>query len=141
MAISELPSPARLRERLSAFDDRWELLRLVAALNYQNDVPPSTIAAMYGVSERTVYNWLERFRERPLEAAVADRSRPGRPPALPTDQRDELEAALSGSPSEQGYGTDAWTAPLVRRFVSDRFDVEYSERHAARLLDRYGAEE
>lgn len=138
MPDAELPSPARLRERLAAFDDRRALLRVVAALNYQHGVEPAAIASMYGVSERTVYNWLERFRERPLEAAVADRPRPGRPPALSADRRERLEAALSEPPSDHGYEADEWTAPLVRRFVCDRWDVDYSERHAARLLDRYG---
>lgn len=139
MTADEFPSADRLRERLAAFEDRTSLLRVVAALNYRHGVEPARIAAMYGVSERTVYNWVDRFAERPLEEAVHDRPRPGRPPALTPDQRESLAAAVSDAPAGCGYDADEWTAALLRRHVRERFGVDYSERHAARLLDRLRA--
>lgn len=140
MTDGSRPSPARLRERLEDFDELREMLRIVAVLNYEHGVSPERIATMYGISERTVYNWLRRFEERPLERAVSDRARPGRPPALSAPQRARLAEAVSSPPAESGLDADDWTGPVLRRFVRDRFDVAYSERHAARLLDRLGAD-
>lgn len=108
--------------------------RLLAAIAYKRGVTQTELAAWYGVQRRTIYNWLKRLEDEPLAEAVTDEHRPGRPPKLTDDQQETLRAALREPPTESGYEEASWTAALVRQYVDDAFDVEYSLPSCRRRL-------
>lgn len=130
-------------ELLVAFDaasDAKAAKRLMTALAYSDGVPVETISDRYGIPRSTVYAWLNRFNQETISEAIEDDSRPGRPPALDEEDRIRLIEALSGSPNQHGFDGDRWTPALVRRFISESFDVEYSLGHARRLLREHSSD-
>lgn len=108
--------------------------RLMVALAYKDGVSVETLSERYDIPRSTVYYWLDRFEEMPIEEAVRDDDRPGRPPDLTTEERDELRADLTRSPQTFGFDARAWSAGMIRKHVAEKHGVEYSEGHIRRLL-------
>ncbi|MWG33454.1 helix-turn-helix domain-containing protein [Halomarina oriensis] len=127
-----------LRKKLRETDEKTPALRLVVALNYKYGLSQTEIADQYGIARKTVYNWLVRFQSRPIEEALHDRDRSGRPSKLTGEQRRLFYAQLRRSPKAVGYDADAWNPSLARRLVRDVFDVDYSIPHLRRLLREAG---
>lgn len=127
-------SRRRLQEALADASDATAAKRLMAALAYTDGVDGTTFAARYGVPPSTVYAWLERFEQRPVEAAMRDDSRPGRPRKLTDDQREQVRADLREPPATFGYDASAWRPPVVREHLAAAYDVDYSTAHVRRLL-------
>jgi transposase len=131
----EAVAPEDLREALEDVDGWRRTRRLVAALLYACGFTGPEIAEVFDVREATVYGWLDRFEgASDLERAAADAPRSGRPPRLGADERAALLEALRDPPAESGYAADRWTPRLVRDHLAAAFGVEYSLRHARRLL-------
>ena len=131
---------AALRAALGRADDATAALRLVAALNDAADLSASRIGALYGVSERTVYAWLARFDGVPAEpdallAAARDATRSGRPPKLAPAERERLRCALATAPEDCGFDAESWSPSLLVAYAEREYGVDYSRRHARRLLD------
>lgn len=126
-------SEAALRELLESHGD-IPTMRITAALLVVEGCPKSTIASALGVSLKTVYNWLERFTNRPVDKAPFDEPRPGAPGKLDPNQREALYEALASRPDQTGYDARGWTPDLVNRFIREEFDIEYSRRHVRRLM-------
>ena len=123
-----------LREKLDAVEDVKAAKRLMVALAYKDGVAVSTLADRYGIPKSTLYYWLDRLDEQPVETAVEDDDRPGRPSALDADDRRALFEAVEGAPDDYGYDAEAWTPELVRRHIEREFGVSYSLGHVRRLL-------
>lgn len=126
--------PDRLRALLRDLPDATPALRVVCALAYLDGVSVGTLSDRYGVPESTVYDWLDRFEERPpAEAAAADDR--GRPPALDDDERARLAACLERPPAAFDVDAEEWTAAAVQTLLAREFGVEYSRTHAWRLRE------
>lgn len=67
-----------------------------------------------------------------------DLPRPGQSTRLTEDQWTELTATLAASPSEAGYDEPAWTPALVRDYIAETFNIEYSLAHMYRVMKRAG---
>ncbi|WP_117595550.1 helix-turn-helix domain-containing protein [Haloprofundus halophilus] len=131
-------STDRLRDALSNAADAKEAKRLVVALDYKDGQSVDELSERYGIPRSTLYSWLERFESDPVEAAVVDESRPGRPPKLAAEALAELRADAAASPSKRGYDADEWTTAMFREYIEERYGVTYSEGHVRRLLRRHG---
>jgi len=138
MNESDGVSAAALRDALKDVEDVKATKRLMVAIAYERGVSQTELAEWYGLSRKTVYNWLRRVEGNPLPEAVSDNGRSGRPPKLDSEQRAEVRGILEGSPDIVGYDADEWSIPLVRRLVDDRFGVTYSRTSAHRLLSNNG---
>jgi transposase len=123
-----------LRAALHDRPDAKPTLRLVVAIAYLDGESVAALSDRYGVPESTIYAWFDRFNLRPSAAAATDDERPGRASELTATERERLKRALQTPPTEQGLDGDRWTARLVREFVAEQFDVDYSRVHAWRLL-------
>jgi transposase len=125
----------------AALDDatgKQETERLLVAIIYKRGPSVPMIAEWLDRRERTIYDWLDRLENRPIEDAVTDDQRSGRPPKLTAAERESFEATVREPPIAAGYDQSAWTTALAREFVSDRFDVDYSRRTIQRLLTDAG---
>lgn len=132
-----------LHEALEEIDGSAATLRIIVGLNYKHGVSQTEIAEWYDVSRSTVHNWLtdlEGLNEVPLECIVCDSDRSGRPRKLTEDQLSILRETIASSPEAAGYDASKWSPELVRRCISDRFDVRYSTRHARTILCRLNAD-
>lgn len=126
-----------LRNYLSDADDPKAVKRLMIALAYYDGVSVSTLSNRYGVPRSTIYHWLNLFEEQSIEEAISDDEQPGRPRKLSDEQVKSLRSALHKQPDELGFDTSEWTPRLIRQFVRDEFDINYSLTHCHRLLNRY----
>jgi len=127
-----------LQRALDEVEGKKPTQRLLAAIAYKNGVTQTELAEWYGVQRRTIYNWLKRLEADPLDAAVEDARRPGRPRRLSSEQQNELERTLHGAPAEAGYDEGEWTPALVQQFLQDSFDVDYSLPSCRRFMNEAG---
>lgn len=123
-----------LLAELEATDSPKAVKRLMVALAYRDGVSVSTLADRYGIPESTLYYWLDRFAELPVEEAADDDDRPGRPAELDDADREALFRALADPPDAHGFDAAAWTPGLVRTFIEREYGVSYSLGHVRRLL-------
>ena len=123
--------PAVLREALADAPDAKATKRLMVALDYLDGVPVDDLSDRYGIPRSTVYYWLSRFEERPVDAAVTDEDRPGRPTEL---DRSVLRRVIDEGPASYGVDGEEWSPATPRDVLEREFDVSYSEGHVRRLL-------
>jgi transposase len=126
------------QELADTADDGKAVKRLMVAIAYKQGQSPADIEETFGISRKSIYQWLDRFEDRSLEEALYDESKPGRPSKLTDEQREELETTLQKSPEEAGYDVQAWTPQFVQHWLKQHFDVEYTQRHVRRLMDEAG---
>jgi transposase len=134
MAHLEAVTVEELQRALATAEGKKPTQRLITAIAYKHGVTQTELAEWYDVQRRTIYNWLSRFDERPIEEAITDDDRPGRPRKLAPDQQEQLYETLRAPPSDAGYEAASWTPALVGEHVADAFDVDYSEPSCRRLL-------
>ena len=126
--------PDELRRTLADVESAKEAKRLVVALDYLDGVPVSVLAERYGIPRSTLYDGLDRFEAEPIDEAITDEDRPGRPRKLDGEDRQRLRNHLESTPGEHGYERDEWSPELVRDHVERSFGVSYSVGHVRRLL-------
>ena len=80
-------SVEELQRALDNFEGNKPTQRLTAAIAYKNGVTQTELAEWYGVERRTIYSWLKRVEQEPLEQAVQDDRRSGRPRKLTEDRQ------------------------------------------------------
>lgn len=124
---------------LEVASGKREILRVVAAILYKRGPSVPMIAEWFDVREQTIYRWFDRFEGEPVERAIRDRPRSGRPPKLDDADRKAFRRAIRQPPTAVGYDEDSWTAELAQDFIADEFGVDYSRRHVQRLLDDVGS--
>jgi transposase len=90
----------------------WEL--------YQQGWTQVRIAAALGVSQGTVSQWLTCASSNG-PPALADRSRPGRPPALGAKQLTRLVELLRQGAEAHGFLGDVWTWRRVAQLIKDEW--------------------
>lgn len=87
--------------------------RLIIALAYKDGVAVETLSERYDIPRSTIYSWLDRFEDVPIEEALQDEDRLGRPPVLTNEERAELRADLNRSPRTFGFDDATWTTRAV----------------------------
>lgn len=115
-----------------------ETQRLLAAIIYKRGPSVPMIADWLDVREATIYGWFDRIEDEPLEQAVTDRERSGRPAKLAAGQAEQFRHAVQNPPTEAGYDQPTWTTALTQQYLADEFDAEYTRRHVQRLLKDAG---
>lgn len=134
MAKLDSVDPDDLRRSLDGADSPKAAKRLIVALDYLDDVPVSTLSRRYGIPRSTLYYWLDRFEEEPIEEAITDEDRPGRPRKLGDDDRRRLRSHLEEDPRSHGFEGTEWTPEFVHAHIERTFGVTYSLGHVRRLL-------
>ena len=143
MANLENVSTEDLRQILAEVDDGAAVERLMAAITYKeiDDLTQKAAAELYGFSESWASKWfsrLERLETEPFEDVVYDEPRSGRPSELSDKQHERFVDALHESPEEVGLDAPAWSVPLASKYLTEKFDVDYCDRHVRRLLTEAG---
>ena len=127
-----------LHEALDNVEGNRPAQRLTAAIAYKNGISQTELAEWYGVERKTIYSWLKRLERRPLEQAVQDAHRTGRPRKLTDAQLTALEETLHEPPTAAGYEASTWTPALLQQHLQDSFDVAYSRSSCRRLMREAG---
>jgi len=138
MARLEDVSVEELEAALDEATGKRETKRLLVAIIYKRGPSAPMIAEWLDTREQTIYRWFDRIESEPIDQAVRDRQRSGRPPKLDDSDRAAFRDAVQQSPTEAGYDEPEWTPDLARQFLEEEFGVEYSRRHVQRLLHDAG---
>ena len=87
-------------------------------------------AKLFGVSSRTLTNWVRRFNEGGIDGLL-DRPRSGRPPKIPKERSAEL-CALVDQP--EAAGQTHWTARKFHGYLSQSLEMEIGYSTVVRWL-------
>jgi transposase len=114
------------RKALSA-----EQVRLLAVSMVTEGGSPEEVADLLGVSERSVWRWLRRWRRRGRSGGAGLATRPGRgrPPKLTGRQAAQVLRWVTASPCRFGFATERWTAPRVAAVIEQRLGVRMNHRY------------
>ncbi len=97
------------------------------------------VAELLHVSRQTVYNGVERFRQRPdldRRPRLADAPRSGRPPTALGIIDPLIAAVIDRDPRDLGYHSTGWTAPLLRKHLEQVHGIVVSRKRVGLALDR-----
>jgi transposase len=95
------------------------------------------IAAVLGVSQSAVSQWLTRARAGGAEA-LRTQSRPGPTPRLTAEQWAQIPGLLTRGAEAYGFRGDVWTANRIADVIWRTFGVRYHRDHVSRLLRQIG---
>jgi transposase len=120
---------AALTHLIAHTSDARILQRAYALLWLADGKTYPTIADQLSVSRQTVYNWVERFRQRTgsdLEKRLADAQRSGRPCTAQGVIDPLIDAIIDTSPRELNYPSTIWTASLLVCYLADQHQLTVS---------------
>jgi transposase len=90
------------------------------------------IADFLGINRNSIYRWRRQAAADP--ASLAAKAHPHRPPALTTEQLQELEALLAQGAAAHGWHNHLWTTDRVATLIERHFHVRYHHDHVGRFL-------
>lgn len=99
--------------------------------------PPTEVAHLLGVSERSVWRWQQLWRS-DGPAGLAARPGRGRPAKLSQGQAQQVLSWIGRSPCEFGFATQRWTAPRVASVLERELGVRMNHRYLNDWLGRRG---
>lgn len=114
-----------------------ERTRLRAIELSQAGRPKADIAAVLGVSLRSVQDWIRIATAKGVEALGA-KPHLGPTPKLTPKQFDKLRSLVLKGATANGFATELWTGPRVAQLIQDKFQVTYHSRYLPELLRRLG---
>jgi transposase len=95
------------------------------------------IAAVLGVSQSVVSQWLTRARAGGTEA-LRTQPRLGPTPRLTAEQGAQIPGLLTRGAEAYGFRGDVWTANRIADVIWRTFGVRYHRDHVSHLLRRVG---
>ena len=126
-----------LRKEIRRSDEARYDHRLHAVLLAVDGRSPYDIAELLGDAPRSVYNWINLFREDGL-AGLREETRSGRPTRLTEKQSKALARDLVRSPEEFGYGQPIWDGTLLSHHLEKSFGVSLGVRQCQRVFHHIG---
>ena len=129
----------RLQRQLQHTHDARLYRRTLAILEVSRGQPVAQVAQSLGVTRRSIYNWIERYRETSLPTALVDSDRSGRPSLWTEDLMVLLRTLLvDHTPDQLGYSAVEWTATLLQEHLGHCTGQRLSETSIRRELHGLG---
>lgn len=125
------------RMKIRAPSGIGEQLRWLAVARVLEGEDPGTVADLLGVSERSVWRWLRRWRNEGEAGLVIHPGR-GRPAKLSEAQAQRVLDWVEHSALEFGFPTDRWTAPRLAEIMARHLHVQMNHRYLNDWLRRHG---
>src|SRR3954466_4330205 len=97
------------------------------------------VAELLHVSRQSVYNWVDRFRQREgldLRARLLDAPRSGRPPTALGIIDPLIAEVIDTDPRKLGYHCTVWTAPLLRVYLEQVHGIAVSRKSVSLAIAR-----
>lgn len=108
-----------------------ELTRAHILLALEAQVPTVQIQQVLGVSRMVIWRTQSAYREKGVDYALYDLSRPGQPAKYSTDQQAEIVALACSQPPE---GAARWTVRLLTIAARHRPKLESINRESLRQI-------
>ena len=131
LAIDEVKEAMRHTRGTRLFERHQAILLVLNGQTLQD------ISATIQRSVATVRNYISSYIQGGLEALDLRHS-PGRPRRLTPDQEQQLLTVVATmTPQDVGFPAEMnWSSPLVRRYIQNEFQMEFSDRGTRHLLER-----
>ena len=114
-----------------------EKIRMEAIRDWKRGMRPVDMIRKYGVSGKTVHEWINRYEAGGTEGLRTRAGRGGARSKLLPAQRGELASLIrTETPRDYGFDTTLWTCRIVAMVIRKKFNVVYSESGARSLLHR-----
>src|SRR5665647_170638 len=99
--------------------------------------PYPQIVKMTGRSLATIYNYVKAYKEKGINGLPMEHSS-GRPRQLTTEQEQQVyQMIIDQKPIDVGFPAEMnWTSPLVRKWMKQEWNIQYSDRGTRELLYR-----
>ena len=95
------------------------------------------VAGMLGHTPRTIESWVNDFNETGF-SGLYDKERTGRPSTISSEAMERIAADLSNDPHDSGYKQNMWDGVLLRKHLSDHYNVEIGVRQCQNILHKLG---
>ena len=118
-----------------AADARHER-RLQAVLLVAQGQPVQQVSRMTHLTRQSIYNALNRYRQRRRPQDLADQPRSGRPTVATAIDSQQIRHALQQDPLEAGYQATTWTTGLLARHLQKRSGQSISPRTLRRRMQQ-----
>lgn len=93
------------------------------------------IADIHGVSDPTIYKWIERFDDEGPDG-LFDRDRDGRPRKVDEEADAELLRVLDAPPTDEGYTFSNWTVPRLTEHLARKLGLDVHPETVRQALHR-----
>ena len=117
--------------------DQRVVKRVTALLLLADQQPVPAVAERVGMSDSTIYAWLQAFLVHRC-ASLVYRRPPGRPAKLTKTQKQRLYALVLAGPEAAGYPTGCWNSAVIQDLIEREFGVLYCTQYVAELLRNLG---
>lgn len=97
------------------------------------------IAKLFGISVKTVGNWLKRFLVQGLSWLRGQHYRGrGRKAKLTSEQKRQVRAWVEAGPEANGFDCGVWNTAMIAELIWRRLGVRYHPRYLSSLLRKLG---
>ena len=110
--------------------------RLVCILPLAEGMSSRKAQELLLLSHSQICIWAKRFNEQGIEG-LKDKVKTGRKPRISAEQLAWLKnLVLNESPTQNGFNTETWTAPMLVRMLETECDLTYSDDAVYILLKK-----
>jgi transposase len=130
-------SAAKLRGVASRSQAGRVACRVLAIAHVLEGSSRADAAAACGMDRQTLRDWVHRYNREGL-GGLSDGQRSGRPPALLTEQMQDLKDLVLAGPDLAINGVTRWRCIDLCVVIAERYEVVVHERTVGKLLRRMG---
>ena len=141
MDLTKLRTPvetlySRGLEALRSKAESKTYMRVTAVVLVLKGMSLKEVSGFFGVTERSVYNWVEKADREGFKALSA-KKQTGAPCALSKEMIEKINFVLDEDPDKHGFRV--WDGPSLSEYIRREFGIDYSVRscqYLMRKLDR-----
>ena len=114
-----------------------QITKICVILMLANKMETEIIIAIWGITERTIYNWRNDFLVNGFRCFhVVKRS--GRKAKLTKAQKEEIKKIVADKPKKAGFDRGGWTSGMVKVLIEKKFKISYHRNYVCVLLRELG---
>jgi transposase len=126
-----------LRQLAGKAKDANQVRRLLALAAVYDGKDRAEAARIGAMDRQTLRDWAHRLNKDGPDGLV-DGKRPGRPPKLSVEQKQELKKIVELGPDKEKDGVSRWRCVDLRRVIKQRFEIDVDEVTIGRVLKELG---
>ena len=135
IAVTRLDHSASELRSLAKAEVGEVTCRILAIAHVLDGASRTDAAASCGMDRQTLRDWVHRFNADGIEG-LANKTSPGRNPALSDDQMAELKKIVLTGPDLAKDGVVRWRCCDLQGVIAKQFGVDVHERTVGKLLRR-----